>query len=212
MNQIKTLVVACTLGAAMLAGDKARADVTFTYDWSPSLNSISGDNGSNAIDFANQGPVTLTTSQAVGNASSITIDKNTSDTFGAKGPAGFNLSVKLTDGTASQTLNFAGQLTGNIVNGVPLTLNGTFAIPTQSVTLNNDQFTVKMTGFVPPNSFGANNKPGGFGFEIDATAGTGGGTKPPPNDTPEPSTLVLSFLGLAGAGMGAWKKRKQARA
>jgi hypothetical protein len=210
MNQLKTLAVACTLGAAMLLGGKAQADVAFTYDWSPSVPSVSGDKGFNALDFSNQGPVSLTTSQAVGNASSLSVHNGTSDTFTS---SGFSLTVKITDGANSGTVQFTGQLNGTITNGTPNNLSATYlSATTQPLTLGNDSFVVKMTGFVPPNSFGAANKPGGFGFEIDATAGNNGGTKPPPNDTPEPSTMLLSVLGLAGAGLGAWKKRQQARA
>jgi hypothetical protein len=182
----------------------ARASVTFTYDWSPSVPFLSGAQGMNALDFTSQGPITVTTDKAVGAAASISIDNANSDTFINRG---FNLAVQITDGAWSDTRSFSGMFTGTITNGVPNSLSVVYTTPTTLplTAANGDQFTVKLTGFVSPNAFGPSSKPGALGFEIDAIDGNG--QEPPPNDMPEPTTLLLSCLGAGGLALRAWAKR-----
>jgi hypothetical protein len=199
-----SLNCAVALGALAYLSAGAQADVTFSYDWSPTVPLVSGDHGFNAIDFSSQGPITVTTNQAVGNVASLSVQNGNSDTFTN---SGFNLGVKITDGSNSGTVTFSGQLNGVITNGVPNSLTSTITSPaTQTLTLGADQFSVSITGFVPPNAYGAGNKPGGFGFELQI-APSGSGSAPPPNDVPEPTTLLLSCLGVGGFALRGWRMR-----
>lgn len=194
--------LALALIAYVSAGAQA-SPITFTYDWSPSSPSVSGQANMNAIDFSNQAANTVTTTQALGNASSISVANSTSDTLNN---AAYSLGVKITDGTLSGNVSFNGELNGTITNGIVNKLTNTLISPaTQNLILGGDKFAVTLTSFVPPNPFGAGNKPGGFGFEI--TAAPGGSGTPPPNNVPEPTTLLLSCLGAGGFALRALRKR-----
>ncbi len=187
-----------------LSADAQASPVTFTYDWT-APSSVGGQQAMNALDFTSQGAVTVTTNQAVGNAALLSLQNGTSDTFAN---AGYTLGVTITDGSHSGTATFSGVLNGVVTNGIPISLGSTLTSPaTQSLTVGSDQFTVGITGFVPPNAFGPDSKPGGFGFQITAVSGPGGGTAPRPNDVPEPTTLLLSCLGAAGFAVGARRRR-----
>jgi hypothetical protein len=73
---------------------------------------------------------------------------------------------------------------------------------TKSVVLNGYTIFVTLDSFTPfsnPNSH-SNGSIGGVMF-----AQTPGGG-PGPNGSPEPSTLVMSFLGLSGLGLASWRK------
>jgi hypothetical protein len=178
--------------------------ITFTYDWTTSVSSVSGQSNLNAIVFSNQGPNTVTANQVVGNTTSLSVENGTSDTFSN---AVYNLTVKITDGINSGTMTFTGELNGKITNGVANNLTNTWIGPPGPVlSVGTDQFSVAMGQFVPPNPVGVANKPGGFGFEITAVGGSG--TLPPPNDVPEPTTLLLSCLGAGGFGLRLLRKRQ----
>ncbi len=206
MKRHFSLHCAVALAVVSYLSTGAWASPTFTYDWTPTVPVVTGDGGFNAINFSNQGPVTVSTGTVVGSATSLTVLNTNSDTFTN---GGYNLGVKITDGSNSGTLTFSGVLNGVITNGVPESLTSTLTSQaTQSIILGSDKFTVSMNGFVPPNPFGSGNKPGGFGFQIDALAGPGGGTAPPPpNNVPEPTTLLLSCLGAAGFAIRSWRKQ-----
>lgn len=196
--------IALAIASYLSAGAQA-SPLTFTYDWTPTVPSVSGDHGNNSIDFSNQGPVAVSTSTVVGTASSLSILNKLSDTFTN---GGYNLGVKITDGSNAGTLTFSGVLNGVITNGVATSLSSTLTSPaTQTLMLGADKFSATILGFVPPNPVGSGNKPGGFGFEITATPGPGGGSEPPPNDVPEPTTLLLSCLGLGGFALRSLRNR-----
>jgi hypothetical protein len=187
----------------------AHGSPTFTYDWTPGLGGITGDQAKNALLFTNGDPFTVTTAQVVGKASWISLQNANSDTFTNKY---FDLGVQITDGSHSGGLDFTGVINGTVTNGVPTTMTATYTSPTtQSLTLGSDQFTVKLTGFRPPDPVGGPRgggllpPPGGFDFEIDAA--TGLNSQPPPNDVPEPTTLLLSCLGAGGFAIRAWRRR-----
>jgi hypothetical protein len=199
---------AAALGLAM-CGTATAGPVTYSYDWTPSNLFVSGDGSHNLIDFSNQGGTTVT-GPTDGAATNISVDNGTSDTFTN---VGYTLKVKLTDGANSGSLIFNGLLNGAVNSGVPTGFSNSFTPPTsQSLDLGSDHFVVSMNGFVPPNPFGG--KPGGIGFHIDVNGGNGTPPPPPPppptNDTPEPSTILLSLLGIGGLGVKAWRKRQLA--
>jgi hypothetical protein len=98
----------------------------------------------NAIDFSNQGPVTVSTDSVVGNATSLSVLNGNSDTFTK---AGYTLAVKITEGSSSGTLTFSGAFNGVISNGVVQSLTSTLASPaTQTLMLGTDKFSVTMSG------------------------------------------------------------------
>jgi hypothetical protein len=205
MKRLLVCLFAATLGLAMASSAWA-GPVTYSYDWTPSNLFIAGDGSHNLIDFSNQGGTTVT-GPTDGAATNISVDNNQTDTFTN---IGYTLKVKLTDGANTGTLVFNGTLNGTVTSGVPSGFSNTFVPPTsQSLDLGSDHFVVSMNGFVPPNPFGG--KPGGIGFHIDVNGGNGTPPPPPPtNDTPEPSTVLLSLLGIGGLGLKAWRKTRLA--
>jgi hypothetical protein len=203
--RMRQFSLCCAVALAAISDFSAGAhgSPTFTYEWAAGLAGISSDQGKNLLLFTYVPPITVTTSQVVGKASSISLQNANSDTFTNRY---FDLGVQITDGSKSGGVDFNGVFNGTVTNGVPTTLTATYTTPTtQSLTLGADHFTVKLTGFVSPTSFGAANNPGGFDFEIDAA--TGLNSPPPPNDVPEPTTLLLSCLGVGGFAIRAWRRR-----
>jgi hypothetical protein len=74
---------------------------------------------------------------------------------------------------------------------------------TQSVQLDGNTVYVNLPKLAP-NTLGSTNNGAYSGF-IWATPGNSGPGGPPQN-SPEPSTLLLSFLGLSGLGAASWRK------
>jgi hypothetical protein len=201
---MKRLFVCLFAVALVLTGNQAWANpVTWTYNFTPSQNFLLGDTGTNQVDFTNQGAVTTTGATDVA-ATNLSIHNGSSDTFTSKE---YILSLNLSDGANTGTLNFKGMMSGTITAGNP-SLTNVFESPTsQQLVLGSDTFTVTASSFTSPNPFGASVK-GAIGFHVDVNGGQGTPPPPPPptNDVPEPSTLLLTCLGLAGAGFKAWRK------
>lgn len=124
------------------------------------------------------------------------------------------LTVTLTgSGGAGDTalLTFTGHLQATAFNEVQdgqtftfYNLKDTPTSPqTQSVTLDGNTVFVNLPTFAS-NTLGSTNNGAVQGF-IWATPG-GGIITPPTNNSPEPSTLLLSLLGLSGLGAASWRK------
>jgi hypothetical protein len=195
------LALACI--ASLSAGGHA-GSLTFTYDWSPDIPSVSGSNGVNAVGFSDPAPITVTASSITTTGSSLSILKTTSDDFSGRG---INLEVKITDGSNSGTLSFSGHFDGSVTNGVPNSLTATFNTPTQTLPLGPDTFTVSMLGLVSQDSLPWT---GVINALISASAGDTSepGNSPPPLATPEPSTLMLAATAAACLGTMAWRKAR----
>jgi hypothetical protein len=199
--------ISCALGLACIAclsaGGQA-GPITFTYDWSKTTPSVSSDNLLNAIEFNPQGAVTVPTGAVVGSVGSISILNGTTDTFTNKS---FDLIVKITDGSNSGTVSFNGLLNATVLNGGLTSYSLTYLDPTtQPLGVGSDNFTVSITGSIPPSPFGSDNLPGAIGFEITGTGGNGN-EPPPPNVVPEPTSLLLSCIGAGLCALGVWRKR-----
>lgn len=139
----------------------------------------------------------------------------------------YTLSLVVTDNVTNATAaaTFYGKLTGTFYHGYSSFLN-TFlsgangsAVPSvsQNIVLNlgNNQtetIAVKLDQFTSPNSNQGSSNTGSIGAHISANLGTGTGGGPGPNGTPEPSTMVLSFLGLSGLGMASWRRWRARKA
>jgi hypothetical protein len=209
MNKLKTLVVACALGAAMLTGATARADIQWSYDFTPSSSSVISDSGNNSITFTNQAklPAAGSSDVVATNLFVKTPVTGSSDTFTHQN---YSLNMVLIDTASgkSTTLLISGDLTGTITPNSSNIVNEFDASHTSySFDLGNNHYTVNAGSYTPVPPAGSTTG-GAISVHVDATANNG--QSPPPNDVPEPSTIVLSFLGLAGAGLGAWKKRARA--
>jgi hypothetical protein len=130
----------------------------------------------------------------------------------------YTLTIVLTDNAslATATTTFKGHLSAtfwkNYAAGSNFyydSFNNHVQTLTKSVVLNGKFVFVTLnafTSFSNPNS--QNN--GSIGGVMFAQTETGPPPPPPhgPNGSPEPSTLVMSFLGLSGLGLASWRRWK----
>jgi hypothetical protein len=106
----------------------------------------------------------------------------------------------------SGTLTFNGTL-GGFFSSENAGITNSWSNPLQSLTLGNYTFTVQLNSFTAPGVPGENAK-GSFNAIVTVSNAIGTGSVP----SPEPSTMLLSSLGLTFLGGAAWRKRRTARA
>jgi hypothetical protein len=141
----------------------------------------------------------------------------------------YSLSVVVTDDAtnSTKTLTFYGNMTGafshndsTVIDNFLAGPGSTTIVPSvkSSVTMSGpnggtETVTVWLTsaGAPPAKSNAIPDATHGFiSVKYNPPGGSGGG--PGPGNTPEPSTLVLSFLGLSGLGMASWRRWRARRA
>jgi hypothetical protein len=133
--------------------------------------------------------------------------RNQPDTF-SNSP--YTLSLFLKDNASGQstTLSFKGVFNGIISatsSNVTTTFIGQLA---QTVKLGSNTYTVNLGNYAPPGPPDASNA-GSISAHVavnEITPPSTGGGGPGPAQAPEPSTLVLSCLGLSGLGMAGWRR------
>jgi hypothetical protein len=215
----------------LLAGASVRADTLptpWTYSWQRDPVSI-------AANGAETGGVSLTSEaqpkSAAGNSDIVATNlrvfssatPSAPDTFSNNGA--YVLSLTLTDSTSanSGTLTFAGKLSGTFSTS-NANITNLFSSPTeQKITLGNNVYDVTIGPYSPPGPPSATNA-GSIAAHVDVSpvggGGGGGGGGPPPvgggggggggggiSDVPEPSSILLSCLGLTFVGGAAGRKR-----
>ncbi len=195
---------------------QARADfVSWTYNFGRSPLAV-------AADGAGTGGLALTdesTHQADGTSDIVATNirafssapRNLPDTFTSKP---YTLSLFLKDNASGQstTLTFGGVFNGTI-SATSANVTTTFLAPlVKSVKLGDHTYSVNLGSYSPPGPPAASNA-----GSISAHVGVDQFTPPPPTGTggggtgqaPEPSTLLLSCLGLSGMGLAGWRKWRQ---
>jgi hypothetical protein len=211
MKRLSVPLFAVALG--LFAGVNARADILWSYDFTPGTATVISDSGNNSITFTNQ-PLFNASNNSDVVATNIAVKTpvvGTSDTFTHQN---YTIKMYLKD-TASGAftavpLLFSGDLTGTITPTSTNIVNEFDpAHVTATVTLGSNTYTATIGNYTPPGPAGS--IPGSFSVHV--TVVHNGGHEPPPtNDVPEPSTMLLSCLGLAGLGLRAWRKRRLAQA
>ena len=211
MSKFKALVAVCALTVGALTATNASAAILWSADATPGTANVISDTGNNSIDFKNLAPQTYSgSSDIVGtNLALHSPFVGTSDTWTHQN---YSIQLKLTDVASNQSITkiFSGDLTGVVTGGVNPNSNVVNAFDPAHVSyefdLGNNHYKVVINSYTPVPPLGSSTA-GAFGLHVDVRA-NGGTEPPPPSDTPEPSTMLLSVLGLAGMGMGAWKKYK----
>jgi hypothetical protein len=201
----------------VLAASQARADLTWTEDWSGSNQFLT--TGSSTITITGQPLTTVSSTSAIpspsGNVASITFtstaDGHTPDVFNSSTGA-YTLSMTVTDGPSSlsHTFTFTGYLSGPVSGGQSgANLMNNFTSPTtETFTFaDGDKYTVTINSIIPPR-FNFNNSKGFTGAVYASVTGLSNGGSGSPNNTPEPCTLALAGLGSVFAGLAAWRKRR----
>jgi hypothetical protein len=213
MKRFWTLLAPAVL---LLAGAPAHADpsasdlVEWSYSWSHNYAS-----GSIPADSPGTGGVSLTKEQtrdATGSSDVVATNLRTFSTATASSAdklnsnGSYELTITITDKASGETgtLTFTGKLSGTFTADSTNITNQFTGSTTQSITLGDNTYTVTLTSYTPPGPSTAESS-GSIGAHVEVTAG-GDIQK---TDAPEPSSLLLSCVGLALAGGAAWRKRRQ---
>jgi hypothetical protein len=208
------IAVMLALGAG---GAKAAAippsSVAWNYNFSPGAPAITADGNSSAgVTFTNE-----PTKVAVGSsdlvASNLRVFSSATsaapDVLTSGGAYSLNLQLSLNDnGTPiTKTLTFTGKLSGTLSAESVNLVNKFGPHKKQSVDLGQYHFTVELIAATMPGPPDQTNA-GSIAAHVTVSAGSGGGGDPQPAQLPEPSTMLLSSLGLSFLGGAAWRKRR----
>jgi hypothetical protein len=118
----------------------------------------------------------------------------------------YSLTLNLVDSASGESgsVTFTGMLNGTF-STTSANVTNAFTGPTsQQLTLGGHLYTITIGPYAPPGPPGAANA-GTISAHVDV-GDSGGGSG---GDSPEPSTLVLSGLGLSFLGVASWRKRRQ---
>jgi hypothetical protein len=196
---------AAAIALCLFAGGQARADlINWSYNWTPSATQINAD-------VPSTGNITLSPSAGgttTGDSFIVATNIQTVSNASPSNPATFtnalySLTLTITDGDSntSGNLTFNGQFNGILSNKSAIIMNDFLGQTTQSVTIGNHLYTVKIGPFAPPGPPTAQN-PGSISALASVTV----------SDAPEPSTLVLSGMCMSLFGAGWWLRRGRSRA
>jgi hypothetical protein len=191
-----------------------RADymAPWTYSWTTTTPTIAADNPST-------GSVTLTpdtTNTATPNSSTtlvaagITLNSSAAATLNTAGA--YQLALKITDTTSGQshTFDFTGKLSGNFSPGSAMVGNSFDSATPQSFTLGSTTYSVVMNSYAHPGPPGSSAS-GTLGASVTIAALAGGNPGTTSINSPEPSSLLLGGLGLAGCAFARWRRRRTQR-
>jgi PEP-CTERM motif-containing protein len=202
-------VFAGALAALLLAGTSARAaDIPWSFNWTPSVTTLNTNTAGSNMTLTNEpggfaagnSTSVLTNLRVFSNAPPVTLG---SPTFTGSTPVVFSLA--LTDTNSGMVHNFLYTvLFGGYINSRAAAVTATFQGPTTftDVQIGSNLYTIGMPTYTPPGPPGAANA-GSIAVQVSVR----------PVDiqkTPEPSTMVLSCVGLAFVGLAGWRKRRQA--
>lgn len=213
-----TAALLCLGGAPAWATQVTASDVSWSYNFTPSQSFVSADSpGSGTVSFTNEPTKSATNSSDVVVSNlrvSSTATPDSPDMLSKNGAWSVSLTIKDGASGATDTMTFGGKLSGsfsasnsNITNQFTGQTSFTWLAPAAPGSTTRDQFVVTLTGYTPPGPPSASNA-GSISAHVQVTpqVGTSG------TGTPEPSTLVLSCLGLSFAGLASWRKRRRSLA
>jgi hypothetical protein len=196
---------AAAIALCLFAGGQARADlINWSYNWTPSATQINADTPSQGFITLSPSAGGTTTGDSFIVATNIQTVSNASPSTPATFTnAPYSLTLTITDGDSNQTgnLTFNGQFNGVLSNKSAIIMNDFLGQTTQSATIGNHLYTVKVGPFAPPGPPTAQN-PGSISALASVTV----------SDVPEPSTLLLSGMCMSLCGAGWWWRRGRAAA
>lgn len=213
-----------TILALLLAGTNAQATLvpaSWHYDWLATPSPIILEAATNTKIVLTNEPSTGRTGPSNTVATDIFTTSNSSKDVTFSG-VGYNLEVKITDdlnfnydkahgldtSNDFKILDFGGLLDGTISKGGSVITNVFLDTSVHSFDLGNgpttNHYSIQVDQFVAPSGPGAQNA-GSIGGIVIATGHEQSGS---PRDTPEPSTMLLSCLGLSFLGAASWRKAR----
>jgi hypothetical protein len=200
----------------MFAATSARAGlvapdhVQWSYNFTPSAGYVYADTSPTAsVSFTNEKPNTAQGNSDVDVTNlrvSSTADPNHPDALMNNGAykIAMVLGTSANGSPMSTTLYFTGKLSGSFSSASANVTNKFGPDATQTVVFGAYTFTVSVDAYTPPGPPGSLNA-GSVSAHVSITSS--GHIA----ETPEPSTMLLSGLGLTFLGGAAWRKRRLAR-
>jgi hypothetical protein len=201
--------LAVALAGVCCLASPARADfVTWSYSTLPANPSVTSNSGaSSAVNFYGENNVLV-----AGNSNIVLAGLTTTSSANPKSPALFTnrfwaVDLQITDTASGNTFDFlfGGKLNGQLSSASSTFTNTFIGMMTESATIGNNVYTVTLTDFSPPGPPSASNR-GSIGAYVSVVQGSGGTIQG--DRAPEPSTLVLAGLGLAGLGAARWRRHR----
>jgi hypothetical protein len=211
-----SIVLTASVAALLLAwGNANAAFVKWSYNWSrvPS-DVVSADAvGTSRISLTDEPLGHATNSSDIVATNIRTFSNAPRATPNSFLKSAYALTLRLTDDASGQsgTLTFHGVFNGTL-SASSANITTTITDPTtQELTLGGNLYRVKLEAFSPPGPPGISNA-GSLSASVEVVPAPEPPPPPPPtNDAPEPSTVVLSCLGLSSLGLAAWRKWKAGR-
>jgi len=201
MRFVRKRLVAAAIALCLFTAGQARADLPqWQYDWTSSVSEIPSDvPGQAKILLSNEPGGTATGNSFIVATNIKTVSSSDPSTPGTFTATPYSLTLAILDKASGKVggLNFSGQFDGTVSSGSAIIMN-TFTSPeTQSKQIGDHVYTVKIGPFAPPGPPSAN-----ISGSISALASV------TVADAPEPSTLMLSGLGLSLFGAWWWKRNR----
>lgn len=208
--QLMAVALALLGGAGAQAASMSVDNIQWTYNFTPGAPAITANgNAAAGVTFTNE-----PTKVAVGNSDIVATNLRVFSAATAASPdvltnGNYTLTLQLStveNGTPHSTsMTFTGTLAGKFSAENANLANVFGPNSTQSALLGSYTFTVSLMAYTPPGPPDQQNA-GSISAYVSISV------PEPSEQTPEPSTMLLSGLGLTMLGGAAWRKRRQARA
>jgi hypothetical protein len=206
MKRSSAFLFAAALALTLSAQAQLRADfVSWSYNWTPSTLALPADvPGTGGLSLTNEptknadgtSDVVVTNIRGFSSASRATPDHFTH--------AGYTFTLVLTDLSSGQAahMSFTGFFSGTLSATSSNIANTFTGVTTGTATLGGHTYVVTLGNYSPPGPPTASNA-GSISAHVAVDE-----VRPPgiTGQAPEPSTLLLSCMGLAGLGASAWRR------
>jgi hypothetical protein len=207
MTKWRSVVMAAAVALGLGFCSSAHASpIAYSYEGSPNFQIIHPTTGNGGVAFVgNSGSGASPGGGALG--AMLWSVPSSAGIVGTFNNAAYTTGLTVTDtfSAASYTFNFSGAINGQLTSTIN-TLTNSFNTPTTlSHMIGSNMYTVTINPMATP-GFGS---PGAVFYNVSVGGGGGGGGV---NPVPEPSTLLLSSLGLGCLGIVSWRRRRNAAA
>jgi hypothetical protein len=206
MKRTLLRVAVLALTACLFAAGPARAgNIKWNYNWEPLSPTLLSTNTQSSINLSDDPLVKAENNTDVVATNLTTFSKADPHNPDMFSNAAYALKMTITDLASGLTgsLTFTGHLDGTLSSlsaGITNTFTGQ---TTQSIQIGGNVYTVTMNSYTQPGPPNAGNKGSIAGTATVAPANT--------STSPEPGTLLLTFVGVSGCGLAAWRRRRTGR-